>query len=692
MNDGDKTKEQLIDELAELRQRIAELEALEAEYKQQGKLIRIQRDLMTALNNARSLDETLRLCTEAAINATGLDCGGVYLVDRASGALDLAFHTGLSPYFIQHASHYDADSSNALLVMAGEPVYTRYPDVDAQPNGAEGLRALSVIPVRHEDQVIACLNIASHTLDDIPAAARDALESIGGQIGSAIARSQAEAALLDSEIEYGTLVDNAGQAILVAKSDGMFGFINPMVERLTGCSEKELFSRPFVEFIHPDDQEMVMERYAKRLRGEELPAIYSFRVVHKDGSIRWVELNAVVIMWEGEGATLNFLSDVTERKRMEQELQKIEKLESIGVLAGGIAHDFNNLLAGIMGNISLAKIYKDPAKVSASLLKAERASMRARELTQQLLTFSKGGAPIRETASIAEVLRDSAGFALSGSNVKCEVSIPDDLWSGNIDTGQISQVINNLIINADQAMPDGGVIGIRAENRSISVSDTLPLKDGDYVKISVEDQGIGISAEHLQKIFDPYFTTKQKGSGLGLATSFSIVKNHDGHITAESQVGIGTAFHIYLPAVQEEVATAIEENGKPIMGAGRILVMDDDEVISELVNDILDSLGYKTTIAADGATAIELYKKAKESGHPFDAVIMDLTIPGGMGGKDVIPLLIEIDPEVKAIVSSGYSDDPIMANFKDYGFRDVLAKPYRIRELSEVLSRVIGDG
>jgi CheY-like chemotaxis protein len=382
---------------------------------------------------------------------------------------------------------------------------------------------------------------------------------------------------------------------------------------------------------------------------------------------------------------------------MEQELQKIQKLESIGILAGGIAHDFNNILTAILGNISLAKMEANPKdEIYERLVEAEKASLQAKNLTQQLLTFSKGGAPIKKTESITEVIKDSAEFALRGSNVKCEFFIPNDIWPVEVDKGQISQVISNLIINADQAMPEGGIIKVRVENvapvgavRPCQPVAELPIKDGKYVKIEIEDDGIGIPKEHLPKIFDPYFTTKQKGSGLGLATSYSIIKRHDGYIAVESELGVGTTFYIYLPASSKQILTKKDAEERLILSKGRILVMDDEEVVRDVAGIMLKRIGYDVEFADDGAEALELYKKAEESGQPFDAVIVDLTIQGGMGGEQMIKKLLEIDPNVKAIVSSGYSTDAIMSNFKQYGFSGVVTKPYRIAELSETLYKVL---
>ena len=387
--------------------------------------------------------------------------------------------------------------------------------------------------------------------------------------------------------------------------------------------------------------------------------------------------------------------EIAEREQMEAELVKSQKLEAIGVLAGGIAHNFNNILTGILGNISLAEMYLqagEPAgKVLDRLIESEKAAIRAKGLTQRLLTFSKGGDPITKQASIAKLLRDSTNSVLEGSNTKCEFFIPGDLWSAEVDEGQIDQVIRNLVTNADQAMSNGsGTIRIRAENVMMDRQNTPLLESGKYVKVSIEDQGVGIPEEHLSRIFDPFFTTKEKASGLGLSIAHSIVKKHHGLISVESQAGIGTTFHIYLPTFRVNTRPKEEEaENRSAMRKGRVLVMDDENLIRELITEILSNVGYEIITTTDGSKAVELYKQAKESGNPFDAVILDLTIPGGMGGRYAIKRLMRIDPEVKAIVSSGYSDNPIMTNFGRYGFKDVIVKPYNVEELRTVLHRVI---
>lgn len=292
---------------------------------------------------------------------------------------------------------------------------------------------------------------------------------------------------------------------------------------------------------------------------------------------------------------------------------------------------------------------------------------------------------------MSDLIREATGFSLRGSNVKCKHYIDKDLWVCKVDTGQISQVIQNLVINADQALPGGGTISVHASNVTIGPGDRLPLIEGRYVKLTIRDQGHGIPAEHLPKIFDPYFTTKQKGSGLGLATCYSIIKRHNGHIAVESARDAGTTFHFYLPASSEQIEEKEEVREEVIVFTGKILVMDDEREVGDAAAGMLEHLRHEVELAADGAEAIKLYKKARKSERPFDIVILDLTIPGGMGGEETVKKLIEIDPDVKAIVSSGYSNDPVLTDYQDYGFSAVMSKPYRIKEWRKVLRSVLKE-
>jgi len=384
------------------------------------------------------------------------------------------------------------------------------------------------------------------------------------------------------------------------------------------------------------------------------------------------------------------VQDITERRLMEEELVKAQKLESVGVLAGGIAHDFNNILSSIRGNIDLATLDILPGGTAFAYLdKAMRACQHAANLTAQLLTFSRGGTPVKRPASIAKLIRDASDFALSGSNVRCELDLPDDSLAAEVDEGQINQVFHNLILNAVQAMPEGGNIRVRAEKVPSSTQVELPLEPGEYVMLSIQDHGSGIKKEHLRRIFDPYFTTKQTGSGLGLAVVHSIIDKHDGYVRVESKLGEGATFHVYLPACAAELVRTRSLRDDIVTGEGRVLLMDDDEMVIDIAGEMLARLGYDAEFASNGSEVIELYEDARGSGAPFDAVILDLTIRGGMGGREVVGRLREIDPGVKAIASSGYSDDPVMADFEAHGFVGVIPKPYEMRSLSEMLKKAI---
>jgi len=501
---------------------------------------------------------------------------------------------------------------------------------------------------------------------------------------------QAQDELRESEEKYRIFVERANDGILIIQ-DGIIKYANPRLAEMSGSTVESLTGALFTDYVYPGEVAKVAEHYRRRLTGEDVEPIYETILKRKDGNSVNAEVNAGIITYQGKPADLVFVRDITERKKMAAELIKASKLESLGIMAGGIAHDFNNILTGILGNISLARMDSEPEGKAMDRLKAaEKATMRARNLTQQLLTFSKGGTPVKITASVADFLKETIDFALSGSNVTCKLAIPDTLQPIAADIGQIRQVIDNLIINAVQAMPEGGIIAVEAQNFEVAEPSHLPLVKGKYVKLSVSDTGIGIKADHLPKVFDPFFTTKQKGSGLGLTSAYSIVKNHDGVITVDSELHRGTTFSIYLPAstmpvVKKEKSGEIEFSPQ----TGRVLIVDDEHVVRDVAERIVKLLGYQPEVAAGGKKGIELYESALKKGCPFDAVLLDLTMPGGMGGKEAAAKIRELDRSAKIIASSGYSTDPIMSNFKKFGFSAALIKPYRIEELSQILNKVI---
>lgn len=490
--------------------------------------------------------------------------------------------------------------------------------------------------------------------------------------------------------EQKNIMETVSDGICMLDLNGNIINCNRAFNEITSFSAEELIDKPIVDFFTKKDRAAAAEAIKKGLkknfgemtgcllRKNRQPAIYHWRVIPLKDPFG----NVVGLISVGR--------DITEQKRIEQEVNKNQNLESIGVLAGGIAHDFNNILTIILGNITISKIYTKPEdRVHKNLIEIEKGVMRAKDLTRQLLTFSKGGAPVKETISITKFLKESATFALSGSNVKCIFSIPNDIWAVKIDKGQINQVVNNIMINADQSMPEGGRLEINLENVIITSESTLPLQKGKYIKLSFKDHGIGIPSHHLNKIFDPYFSTKTKGNGLGLASAYSIIKNHKGLITVESELKIGTIFYIYLPASEKIIIEKEKIVDKMLFGKEKILIMDDDDLVREVTGEMVKNFGYSAEFSKDGAEAIKLYKNAIKSGENFSAIIMDLTIPGGMGGKEAAIELLKIDPEVKMIASSGYSKNSIMSDYKKYGFIGILAKPYKISELGEILQKVI---
>ncbi len=498
-------------------------------------------------------------------------------------------------------------------------------------------------------------------------------------------QSQKELHLLSS------MVKQSDEGMALVDLNGNLLFLNNAFASIHGYTSGELLGK-HLSIFHTQEQMPSVEA-ANRQTKETGSFNDEIWHVRRDGTT-FPTLMHNSLFHDKAGNPIGIIGtvkDITERKRLEEELQKMQKLESLGVLAGGIAHDFNNLLTAIIGNLSLIELYaKSGENISEVLEETKRASNQTRRLTQQLLTFSTGGAPIKEIASIAKLLKNTATLSLSGSNVRCEFNLADDLWWAELDRGQIDQAVNNLIINAKQAMAGGGTIRIWAKNVIAGAKKDLLLKEGKYIRVSIKDQGPGIMQDYLPKIFDPYFTTKQAGSGLGLAITYSIINKHGGCITVESEIGAGATFSIFLPAFEKESFTLKDIEEEPIYkGKGNILFMDDQENIKNMIRSILNKLGYEVEFAKDGAEAIELYKKAQASGRKFDAVILDLTIPGGMGGLEAIRKLHEIDPEIKAIVSSGYSNDPIMDEYKGHGFSGVIVKPYEIKELSKTLYNLL---
>jgi PAS domain S-box-containing protein len=510
-------------------------------------------------------------------------------------------------------------------------------------------------------------------------------------------RRAAEERIRESEEFIRSILDTVDEGFIVVDRDWRILTANRAYADQAGLPADAVVGRRCHEVSHRLAQpcgEHGEECAVARTFQTGRPATALHRHPGADGAILYVETRSFPLR-DAAGrvtAAIETLTNITEKHLLEEERLKSQKLESIGTLAGGIAHDFNNLLQGVFGYISMAEAAIDHKERALALLgQAEQALQMSVGLTSQLLTFSKGGRPVKRRLALGQVIQNAARFALSGSRSDCALTIAPDLRQVEADEGQIGQVIQNIVLNADQAMPLGGRVTIEARNLpAAEQGEAAAPERRDWVEIAVRDEGPGIPAEHLGKVFDPYFTTKEKGSGLGLATSYSIVRNHEGRLEVRSEVGTGTTFVIRLPAAPEAPGERARQRSSPATLGGRILLMDDDEMVRTVAGELLQALGHGVDFAAHGEEALAKFREARESGRPFDAVILDLTIRGGMGGAETLRRLLEIDPAVKAVVSSGYSDDAVTSTYRDHGFRAFLKKPYRLEELRETLDSLLG--
>jgi len=515
------------------------------------------------------------------------------------------------------------------------------------------------------------------------------------------ARARAQELAAEREAEVRTLLESTAEAIYGIGTDGLCTFCNPACVRALGYHRpEELVGREMHDLIHHtnaagqrvDEGSCRIHRTLRDRRGYHSDDELLWRA---DGTSFPAELWSYPMFRGGRfaGAVVTFL-DLTDRKRLEGEVLKMRKLESLGVLAGGIAHDFNNLLMGILGNLALAREeIEAPESAGALLLEAEQATLRARQLTQQLLTFSRGGTPVKRVIALRPVVEEASQFALRGSPVRGEQTFASDLWPIDADAGQIGQVVHNLVINAVQAMAQGGVIRLACDNVTLREGDALPLPPGGYVRISVRDAGPGIPSDHLPRVFDPYFTTKAGGHGLGLASVYSIVRKHGGHVTVASTQGEGTTFEVFLPASSSAPAAArrgepaeTDTRAEPEPRGARVLVMDDEPAVRKVAAAMLERLGYEVETVTDGVAAVDAARAAWEQGRPFDLLLMDLTVPGGMGGLEAARQIHAFAPEAVCIATSGYSNDPVMSDYRDFGFASTVAKPYTPQDLEQALA------
>jgi two-component system cell cycle sensor histidine kinase/response regulator CckA len=509
--------------------------------------------------------------------------------------------------------------------------------------------------------------------------------------------------LAASEKRYRDQYENSPLGYQSLDAEGRFVEANPSLCQMLGYDRNQVIGKWFGDFLTPGSAEKFKNNFPKfKAKGEVHAA--PFEMVAKDGNVFSVVIDGRI----GHDEQGNFkqthcvITDITERKRTDEEMKNLDKLQSVGVLAGGIAHDFNNLLTAIIGSIDLAKMWLDPTHKSYGILAlAEKSVMKGSELSKRLITFSSGGTPVKKVLALSALIKESAELSLSGADAYLKVHLPDGLWPVEGDEGQINQVINNLTRNGAQAMqaiPGGGTVTVSAENVEILPEDPIPIKEGRYVKVTVEDHGQGIPEDIQGKVFDPYFTTKgmgsTKGTGLGLAIVHSIVKEHGGHISFDSKAGEGTTFYFYLPASEKECPAREEAQKVKVelpKGKGRVLILEDDEPVHVVLAGLLEKLGYEAVVAKEGGEAIRAYKEAMGKKKPFDILIVDLVIRGGMGGKKAMEELLKVDPKITALVSSGYTRDPAVLDCKKYGFMGTLTKPYTAENLQAVLKRFLGN-
>jgi PAS domain S-box-containing protein len=674
------------------------------ERKRMERLLCVERDLAKALMAVRTLDDTLALFLDAAISSSGFDAGGVYLVNPETGAMDLRCHRGLTDAFVDAVRHLEPDSPQARIIHEGRPLYARHRELGIPMNGArtaESIRAIAILPIRHRDLVIGCLNIASHADDEVSDHARAVLETLVGQMGQAIAEEQAREALCESEEKYRVLFEHTSEALFVAQ-DGRIVFHNPRAVSLLDCSAEELRSRPFTDFIHQDDRDMVIDRHIRRLRGDKLPARYAFRVIDGSGAVLWVELNTVAIQWNKKPATLNLMSDITarqqaeaEREELQAQLTQAQKMDSVGRLAGGVAHDFNNMLGVILGYAELALSGLGPdAPLRADLLQIQKAAQRSADLTCQLLAFARKQtvAPrlldLNETvAGMLKMLR-----RLIGEHIDLAWKPGHGLWPVMMDPAQIDHILANLCVNARDAISRIGTITIETDNTvfdEVYCDHHAGFFPGEYVLLAVSDDGCGMDAETLSLIFEPFFTTKEvgRGTGLGLATVYGMVQQNNGFVNVVSEPGRGTTFKIYLPRHSARADWAVDEHQQPaaVRGSETILLVEDELAILSMTTMMLERLGYAVLAARTPGEAIRL---AREHPDRIALLMTDVVMPE-MNGQELAKKLLSIVPEIKRLFMSGYPADVIAhQRMLDKGVH-FIQKPFLKKELAAKLREAL---
>lgn len=592
---------------------------------------------------------------------------------------------------------YDLDDDNITAEVARTGVMQVVEEWDERfdksidnPDARKG-RAAYFVPVKNGDETVALMATASPIEEKEVLLRRiDVMRPLLDQIALALEHARLYEQLAAERERLAVTLGSIGDGVIATDPQGRITLMNSLAKSMVEWRDGDALGRHLLDVLGGDESrwQVVNELLAVTGKGHtHIPRQVEFE--RAGGQRLVVRIQAAPICMEGiVGGGVFVLHDITQQQKLEEEANRMRRVDSLGVLAGGIAHDFNNILASALINASLLKMYNSEDTGGPIIADIEASLQRARDLTQQLMTFTKGVAPAKEASSLAELVRETATFVLRGSSVKCIFDIAEGLWPVHIDPSQIIQVVENLIINANQAMQGGGKLRIGVENVEINAATILPLPVGRYIRCRVADTGKGISREHLGHIFDPYFTTKDEGNGLGLASAFAIISNHEGWMTVDSVEGKGAQFDFYLPASKERVRENIPQESTP-HGCGRVLLMDDDENLCAAAERALGHLGYELTTVGDGQQAIALYKDQLKAGAAFDVVVLDLTIPGGMGGKEAASKLLALDSDARLVVSSGYTVNPVLVNCHDYGFKDRVVKPYTMDELGRVISRIL---
>jgi len=694
MQDEEKSRAQLLFEVERLRRRIARLESGEAQggttkeaLRESERKLQQLTDALPTIISYVDADQYYRFNNLAYEEWFGLSRNDLLgkplrevLGDAAYEEVRAYVEAALSGKTVTHERTVDFKDGSRRYIQA---VYVPHSGLEG---GIKGFFALGV-DLTERKWAEEALREAQRELENRVEERTEELVRTNERLRQEILdRRRAEQALLESEEKYRQLFEMESDAIfLIDSRQGRILEVNASGIALYGYSRKELRKMRYGDLLAED-------HVAREIQLEQ---ISMSRVYHrkKDGVRFPVEVAARSFTWCGIEVSVAAVRDISERLKAEEERLTAGRFEAMGILAGGIAHDLNNILTAILGNIDLAKMLSKPGEmVFRKLEKAEKAALRARSLSERFLTYAKGGEPMKKPTSIPLIVEDTAGIALSRAGLELDFRLPGDLWAVEADEGQIHQVFSNIFINAAQAMPEGGLVRIEAQNILQDKTSEMILKRGKYVRITIADQGPGIRKEDLPRIFDPYFTTKPMGTGLGLATVYSIIRRHEGSISVQSVIGTGTTFEILLPASDQPAPKKALQPRKANRGKGSVLVVDDERIIREVVGEILSYLGYEVSFATDGAQAIDLYCRAAESGTPFDVILMDLNLPSGINGKEAVSRLHSIDPHVKVIAAAGYASDPILMDFKKHGFLGAVSKPYRIEQLSRELLKVIIGG